>query len=100
MVAKPLLHLVLSNRDQLANVLSGGLPQVDHDIRVNVRNLGVALAEPLQANLVDETAGANTLDFLEDRASAWMVLEPRMLATTPAEIFLHNAVHNRFVPPL
>ena len=100
MVAKSLLHLVLGNRDQLANIFRGGLSQIDHDIRVNVRNLCVTMAESLEADLVDEAAGADTLDFLENRARTRVIFEPRVLATAPAEIFLHDAVHDRFVPSL
>jgi len=100
MVTKSLLHLVLGNRDQLANIFRGGLPKIDHDIRVNVRNLCVTVAESLEADLVDEAPGANTLDFLENRARTRVILEPRVLATTPTEIFLHDAVHDRLVPSL
>lgn len=100
MVAKSLLHLVLSNRDQLANVLRGRVSQIDHDIGMNVRYLRVTVTKTLQSDLIDETSGANALDLLEDRASTWVIFEPWMLATTPAEIFLHDAVHDRFVARL
>ena len=100
MVAKSLLHLLLGNRDQLANVFSGGLSQIDHDVRVNVRNLRVTVAETLQSDLIDQTPGTDTLNFLEDRAGTWVILEPWMLAAAPTEIFLHDAVHDCFVAPL
>ena len=97
MVAKSLLHLLLGKRDQLANIFCGRLSEIDHDVRVNVRNLRITLAETLQTDLIDQTSRPDALDFLEDRARTWMILEPRVLAPTPAEIFLHNAVHDRFV---
>src|ERR1700716_1215966 len=99
-VAKSLLHLLLGKRDQLANIFRGGLSQIDHDVRVNVGNLCIAVAETLQADLIDQPPGPDALDLLEDRACAGVILEPRVLASTPAEIFLHDAVHDRFVAPL
>ena len=99
MVTKSLLHLLLGNRDQLANVFRGGVSQIDHDVRMNVRYLRVTMAETLQSDLIDETACANTLDLLEDGTGTWVIFEPRMLAATPAEIFLHDTVHDRFVAP-
>jgi len=99
-VAKPLLDLLLGNRDQLTNVFRGGVSQIDHDVRMNVRDLRVAVAKTLQPDLIDEAAGSDALDFLEDGSGAWMILKPRMLTATPAEIFLHDAVHDRLVTPL
>ena len=98
-MAKSLLDLVLGNRDQITNVFRGCVSEIDHDVRMNVRYLRVTLAKTLQSDLIDETPGADALDFLEDRAGTWVILEPRVLAATPAEILLHDAVHDRFVAP-
>ncbi len=100
MVTESLLHFVLGNRDQLANVFRRCVSQIDHDVRVNVRDLRVAMAETLQADLVDETPGADALDLLEDRPRARVILEPRVFATTPAEILLHDAVHDCLITPI
>jgi hypothetical protein len=45
MLAESLFDLFLRHRDQLANVGGGGLPEVDHDIRVNVGDLRIAVTE-------------------------------------------------------
>ncbi len=58
------------------------------------------MAKTLQSNVIDQATGADSLDFLEDRAGTWMILEPRVLSATPAEILLHDAVHDRFVARL
>ena len=100
MVAKSLLHFLLGDGDQLANVFRGGLSQIDHDVRVNVRDLCVTVAETLQSDFIDQPSGAHSFDFLEDRPGAWVILEPWVLPAAPAEIFLHDAVHDRFLTPL
>jgi len=90
----------LGNGDELANILCGGPAKVHHDIGVNVRDLGIAVTKAFQSDLVDKAAGADTLDFLEDRAGAGMVLEPWVLAASPAEILLHDAMHYRRIAGL
>ncbi|MEA2761319.1 MAG: hypothetical protein QOD47_603 [Gemmatimonadaceae bacterium] len=100
MVAKSLLHLLLGDRNQLANVLRCGFTEIDHDVRMDVRNLSVTMTESLQTDFVDKAPRTHTLDFLEDRARTRVILEPRVLATTPAEVFLHYPVHDRLVSPL
>ena len=89
-----LLDCVLRDDNQLANIASGRLAEVDHDVGVNVRDLGIAMAESLEPALVDETASSHSLDFFEDRAGAWMELKPGMTCTPPAQILLHDAMHD------
>src|ERR1700730_15551037 len=99
-VAKPLLHLLLGERDQLANIFRGGVSEIDHDIRVNMRNLCITVTETLQTDLIDQPSGADAFNLLEDRARAGVIIEPRVLAAPPGEIFLHDAVHDGFVAPI
>src|ERR1044072_5200336 len=94
LVAELLFHAPLRCRDQLANIGCGGMTPVDHDVGVHGGNLGVTDPKPFHAQLVDETAGATALDLLEDRSSARMPLEPRMLSATPAEVLLHDALEH------
>jgi len=96
-VAKSLLHLLLGERDQLSNIFRGGVSEIDHDVRVNMRNLGITVTEAFQTDLIDQPPGAYAFNLLEDRARAGVILEPGMLAAPPAEIFLHDAVHDSFV---
>lgn len=98
MLPKSLLNLRLSDLDQLTHVSGGRPSQIDHDVGVDMRNLRITVPKSLQADLIDQTARTDSLDFLEDRASAGMVLEPRMLATAPAQVFLHDAMHNSLLP--
>lgn len=100
MVAKSLLYLLLGDGDELANVFRGGPSQIDHDVGVNVRDLRVTVAETLQSDLVDQPTGSNSFDLLEDRSGTRVILEPWVLAAAPAEIFLHDAVHDGFVTTL
>ena len=88
---------VLRDADQLANVLRGGVAQIHHDVRVDVRDLRVADAKSLEPALVDEPAGADAFDLLEDRAGARMPIEPRVLAAAPAQVLLQNALQHRLI---
>ena len=99
-VAKSLLHFVLGNRDQLANVFRRGLSQIDHDVRVNVRDLRVAVAETFQSDFIDQPTGSDAFDLLENRPRTRVVFEPWVLSTAPAEIFLHDTVHDAFITTL
>src|SRR5215212_10691569 len=89
-----LAHGGLRMPDQRDHVGRGRVTEVDHDVRVDVRDLGVPDAEPLEAALIDESAGADPLDLLEDRAGARMPLEPGMPSAAPAQVLLHDAVHD------
>ena len=99
-LAKTLLYLGLSDVDQLTHISGGSLSEIDHDIGVDVRYLGVAIPESLQSDLIDQPASTDALDFLEDRAGARMILEPGMLASAPAQVFLHDAVHGCLIAGL
>src|SRR5687767_14917261 len=92
-LVEALAHRLLSDANQLAHVARGGAAEVDNDVRVDVRDLRVAHAVPLEPALIDETPRSHPLDFLEDRPGARMELKPRVLAAAPAEVLLKNAVH-------
>ena len=62
----------------IAHVLRGGVAEVHHDVRVHVRDLRVADAMAFEAALINEPAGADAFDLLEDRAGARMPVEPGM----------------------
>src|SRR5689334_11310477 len=100
MLSKLLLHFRLSDGDQFPHIFGGGVPEVHHNVRVNVGDLGVAVAKSFESNLIDQSAGTHTFDFLEDRASARMVLEPGMLAAAPAQVLLHDAMHDCLIAAL
>src|SRR6185437_2357565 len=84
--AAPFLDHSLGERDEAANVLGRGVPEVDHDVRVHMRDLSVAESVPFESALVDEPAGADSLYLFEDRPGARMPFEPGMLAAAPAEV--------------
>src|SRR5204863_10197476 len=90
----PLLDPTLRSRDQLSNIGRGRMAQVDHDVGVHVRDLGVADAKALHSQLIDEPSCPDAIDLLEDRARAGMPLEPWVLAAAPAEVFLHDALQD------
>src|SRR5688572_8030565 len=97
LIAELLTDRSLSDGDQLPNVLGRRTAEVDQDIRVHMRDLGVPMTEALEPNLVDEPAGADPLDLLEDRSGTWMPLEPRMARPAPREILLHYLLHRALV---
>jgi zinc protease len=86
--------------DQRNDVSAGRASEVDHDVGVDVGNLRVANAKSLESALVDKPAGTDALDFLEDRACTGMPFEPRMSSAAPAQVFLHDAVHDVGILPL
>jgi len=92
--AKSIFDCLLGDRDQFANVFRTGLTEIDHDVGVNVRDLGVTVSESFQPALVHESAGTNSFDLLEDGAGAWVELKPGMSASSPAQILLHDAMHH------
>jgi hypothetical protein len=94
MEAKSIFDRLLSDRDQLANILRGCLAEVDHDVRVNVRDLSITVSKSFQPALIHESAGTDSLDLLEDRPGAWVELKPGMSASSPAQILLHDAMHH------
>src|SRR5687767_1784591 len=54
----------------------------------------------LEAALINEAPGTHPLDLLEDRSCARMKLEPWMTCSSPAEVFLHDAMHCRSIAVL
>ena len=92
MYAAFLFHSSLSDRDQLANILRGRVTQVDHDVRVDVRDLGVAFAKALEPTLIDKSSRADAFNLLEDRTSARMPLEPGMATAAPTQVLLEDAL--------
>jgi len=53
----------------------------------------------LETALIDETAGSHALTLLKI-ARAWMKLKPRMSRPSPAQVLLHDAMHDRSVTRL
>ena len=100
LVSQRVLHGTLGVTDQANHIRAGGAADVDHDVRVNEGNLGVSNVKSLEPTLVDESPRAHPFDFLEDRTSARVPLEPGMPGTAPAQILLHDAVHDVWVLPL
>src|SRR5262245_54000149 len=98
MYAALLFHRSLSDRDQLANILRARVTQVDHDVRVDVRDLGVPFAKALEATLIDKSSRADAFYLLEDRAGARMPLEPGMSAATPTQVLLEDALQVGLIP--
>ena len=62
--------LCMSN--DCTNVGSGSVAEVHEDVGVNVRDLRITNAETLESALIDESAGADAIDLLEDGARAGM----------------------------
>ena len=100
MMPESLLHLRLSDGDQLPNILRRGIAEVHHDVRVDVGDLCISMAVTLEANLIDQPPRSDTLDFLEDGSGARVVLEPRMLPAAPAQVLLHDPMHHCLVSAL
>jgi zinc protease len=80
-------------RDERANIAGRRVPEVHHDVRVDVGDLRIAHAKSLQPALVDETSGAYAFDLLEDRPGTRVNLEPRVTRSAPAQVLLHDAMH-------
>ena len=97
MLAEPIGDALLRMRDQCTHVTRGGVPEIHHDVGVNVRDLRVANAKSLQTTLIDQPSGADAFDLLEDRSRARVDLEPRVTRATPAQVLLHDAMHDRGV---
>src|SRR5581483_6012610 len=100
MHATPLFDPLLRDRDELANVARRGAAEVDHDVRVDVRDLRVAVTKPFEPALIDQSAGADAFLLLEDRARARMPIEPRVPAAAPTQILLQNSVHRSLIAAL
>ena len=64
--------------NQRPDLGSRGRTEVDHDVRVQVRNLRVTHTEAFQPALIDQAAGSDILDLLEDRTGTRVDVEPRM----------------------
>src|SRR3954451_15364621 len=76
------------------------MTEIHHDVGVNVRDLRIANAMPLEPALVDQPTGPDALELLEDRAGARVPIEPRMPCSAPAEILLQDAMHDRGIATL
>src|SRR5258706_8377693 len=92
-----LLDGCLRNGDQFANILRRGVPKIHHDVGVDVRDLGIAVAEALEPTLIDESPRPYAFHLLEDRSGARVPLEPGMPASTPAQILLENALERALI---
>lgn len=95
-----LRHFLLRERDQLSYILCSCVSQIDHDVRVDMGDLRIAVAMSFQSDVINKASSSDAFDLLEDRARAWMVLEPWVLTATPAEVLLHYAVHDCLVSGL
>src|SRR5688500_273802 len=85
---------VLGDRDQLPHIPRCSSAQVHHDVGVDVGYLRIPMAMAFQATLIDQPASSHSFDLLEDRTCARVKLEPRMARTAPAQVFLHDAMHD------
>src|SRR4029079_12662728 len=99
-VAQLLAYRGLRVPDQRDDVRGRRMTEVHHDVGVNVRDLGVADAIALEPALVDEPAGPDAFELLEDGTGARVPVEPGMPSTTPAEILLQDAMHDRRITTL
>src|SRR5205085_1597258 len=91
------LDRLLRGLDQAAHVGGRCTAEVHHDVRVDMRNLRVALPKAFHSALIHETTSANAFDLLEDRSRARVPIQPWMLSPAPAEILLHDAVQRCLV---
>src|SRR6476620_1389836 len=91
--AEFLFYCLLCDGDQLPHIGCGCTAKIDHDVCVNVGYLRTSVAISLEPALIDQTAGTHSLDLLEDRPCTGVELKPRMSRTTPAQILLHDAMH-------
>src|SRR5690606_13054154 len=97
---KLVLHGILRMRNQSPHVSRCRMAEVNHDVRVNMRNLCVANPVALQPALVDQTSRAHPFDLLEDRACAGVNIQPGVARTAPAQVLLKYPVHHRRVAAL
>lgn len=84
------LHFVLRKGDELPDLASGRISEVDQNVRMDVGDLRIANTRSFQSALINQSPCTDAFDFLEYRAGARMPIEPWMLAATPAQIFLHD----------
>lgn len=59
-------YLGLRDCDQLTDIFRGCFAEIYHDVGMDVRDLRIAVTKTLQSNLVDQAAGSNSFNFLED----------------------------------
>src|SRR5689334_21037772 len=90
---EPVLHALLCVRDQGADISSGRIPEVYHNVGVNVRDLSVSNSKTFEPALVDQSSCTDAFDLLEDRASARVNLQPRVTGATPTQVLLHDSMH-------
>jgi hypothetical protein len=83
----------LSRGNQLAHIAGRGVSEVEHDVGVDVGDLGVTDPEPFQPTLIDQTARPDPFDLLEDGAGTRVKLEPGMSGSAPGKILLKDALH-------
>src|SRR5215211_880810 len=67
---------------------------------MDVGDLSVAMAKAFQSALVDQAACSDSFDFFEDRSGTRMELQPRVPASAPTQVFLHDAMHCRRIAAL
>lgn len=89
------LDRLLRYGNQLANITCRCSAEIDHDVGVDMGNLGIAMPISPESTLINQPSGANTLDFLEDGSGAGVKVKPGMPAPPPAQILLHHLVHCR-----
>ena len=58
-------HLVLPQRDERAHVGRRCAAEIDDDVGVNMRNLGIADAMSFQAALINQPAGSDTFNLFK-----------------------------------
>src|SRR3954469_24851534 len=94
MLPKLILDGLLRQSDKLPHFRSGGVSQIHHDVRVNVRDLRIADAMAFEPALIHEATSAHTLDLLENGSCTGMPLQPWVARPAPAQVFLKNPMHH------
>src|SRR5690349_16081704 len=92
-LSEPVLHALLCVGDQRADVSSGRMPEVHHNVGVNVRDLSVPNAKTFEPALVEQSSCTDAFDLLEDRTSTRVNLQPRVTGATPTQVLLHDSMH-------
>src|SRR5690606_35712727 len=98
----PLLALdsLLDVPDEVADVAGRRAAGVDEDVGVALRHHRPADARALEPAPVDEPAGADALDLLEDAPGRGLGVEGRVALAAPLEVGRHHLAHPRLVPRL
>src|SRR5687768_11000748 len=92
-MARALLDHLLDMDDQGADVGGRGATRIDQDVGMAGGDHGASDAGPLEAALVDQAAGADARDLLEDGAGARLGVQGRVPLAPPLKVLLHDPAH-------